>query len=282
MRDSVQVGIAYCDRIADLLSRPTTVDYVEIPYELLKTTPGVIESVSGTRVVLHCASLSVAGTIPPHAALCEDVSFWARRTETPWIGEHLAFIVADSDANAMADEYAPGEPYNIGYTVSPAYDSGTIARIQQSLQVCRRSIESTILLENVPVYVPTPASNMSPAQFMSEVCRVTDVGLLLDLTHWLITCDTLGLDPFAEMRSLPWHRIVETHVSGVERESHVLFDNHASTAPTVVIDLLSEACKRADNLAAVTLEYNWSSTVPVDTLVHEIERVRQAVVGAMR
>ena len=83
-------------------------------------------------VVLHCASLSVAGTVLPSEQTISALNGEADRTQTlPWIGEHLAFISADG-----IDEYGGvgGEPANLGFTLLPQLSFETIERVANNLE----------------------------------------------------------------------------------------------------------------------------------------------------
>jgi uncharacterized protein (UPF0276 family) len=115
------VGVAYSSYILPFLHECLeSLDYVEVPFELIRHDPSVLRVSTVKPVVLHCASLSIAGTVRPAEETVQAIRQTAEATGTPWIGEHLSFIAAERPENAFnADEYAPGEPYNIGYTVSP-------------------------------------------------------------------------------------------------------------------------------------------------------------------
>src|SRR5258708_1446122 len=119
--DRPSVGLAYSSTIRDFVDRHgTEVDHVEIPFELLRHDPGVLNWRDMPPAILHCASLSIAGSRRCSEDTIYQIAGFADRIGTPWIGEHLAFISADrSEAGPRPEEYAPGEPYNIGYTVSP-------------------------------------------------------------------------------------------------------------------------------------------------------------------
>jgi uncharacterized protein (UPF0276 family) len=49
--------------------------------------------------------------------------------------------------------------------------------------------------------------------------------LLLDLAHARITADTLGIDVKDYIKSLPLDRLVEMHITGVQKHNGVLTDH---------------------------------------------------------
>ena len=270
------MGVAYAGYVpAFVESYPRQIDYVEIPFEMLRHDPGVAAIRDRIPIVLHCASLSVASPSPCPKSTVQQVADWAEQTETPWIGEHLAFVTADrTEAGARAEPVAPGEPYNIGYTVSPPMNRKTADRVIGHLRHYSRQLKLPLLLENSPLYFRMPSSDMTQAEFMSEILANGDASLLLDLAHLLISAEVMGFDAAAELEKYPLEKVVEIHISGVDHQSDGVWDNHANRAPEEAYRLLEQALRRA-RPRAVTLEYNWSVRFPREVLLEEITRVRE-------
>lgn len=274
------VGVAYNGAVPAFLDlHPGLVDYVEVPYELLRHDPRVLEVRSLAPVVLHCASLSVGGTVPCPEQTLAEVGDWAARTETPWIGEHLAFITAErGHAGPAPQEYAPGEPYNIGYTVSPPMNEQTLRRTARNLEAYQERLGLPLLVENSPLYFRVPTSTMTQTEFLRALCGLTSAGLLLDLAHLYITSRTAGFDPVEELGRLPLERVVEVHVSGVDEQPDGLWDDHARRAPAVLRRMLARVAESA-RPRAVTLEYNWSTNFPAEALAEELAATRETLSG---
>jgi len=277
-QDGPRVGLAYSARTPTFVDKhEELVDYVEIPFELLRHDPAAVEIMSRLPVVLHCASLSIAGTVRPRREVLDEVADWARRTATPWVGEHLSFILAEREIDDhSADEYAPGEPWNIGYTVSPQMTVDTLDRVVAAMAAAEAVLPAPLLLENPPIYFDVPGSTMTQVEFINELCAVADVGLLLDLAHFYITARNRGEDPNEVLARFPLDRVVEVHVSGVDEQAGGMWDNHANRAPQAELDLLATVLRTAP-VQAITLEYNWSAQFPNDVLLTELRRVRDVV-----
>lgn len=272
------LGVAYSARTPGFVARyPDAVDHVEVPFELLQHAPGVADIAANKPVILHCASLSVAGSVSPSDDTLTAIEHWISWANTPWLGEHLSFVSADrSKAGAHPDEYAPGEPYNIGYTVSPPWNETTMDVVVESIRRASQRFAVPMILENPPIYFPIPGSTMTQTEFLAELCRRSSVGLLLDLAHFYISSRTMGFDPRRELLSLPLDRVVEVHISGVDEEAGGHWDNHASRAPQIEFDLLAVLLSHR-SVRAVTLEYNWSARFPASVLLEEIDRARQVI-----
>lgn len=269
------IGLAYSSYVPAFLdAHPDAVDFVEMPFEVLNSNPSSIEVQRRKPLVLHCASLSLAGFKPPPLRTVESVKHWVEKTETPWLGEHLAFVTADR--GPAGETAATADPYDVGYSVNPPANAETLETVLRAVSDYSARLQIPVLIENSPVYFEPPGSTMSQIDILREICDQSSACLLLDLTHLYITSETLGLDPFKALCSLPIDRIVEVHVSGVDRRDGVYWDDHTRPAPDVVYDLLSLVLA-GSSLKAITLEYNWSVHFPRATLLREIHRTREAV-----
>jgi uncharacterized protein (UPF0276 family) len=254
-------------------SRPGLVDYVEVPFEQLRHAPEVASIQQTIPLILHCASLSVAGFVPPSDATIHAIAGEAERTATPWIGEHLAFISAED----LGDKGA--SPTSLTYTVCPQLSEETVERVAENLVTLRPRFRVPLILENSPQYFTIPGSTMSMVDFIRAVARRADVGLLLDLTHFLITSLNTGVDAIEEIARMPLERVVEVHISGLNRQSGIVWDDHATPAPPAVFDLLARVLRRV-RPRALTFEYNWSATFPRATLLEHVSRARRMFAAA--
>lgn len=271
------LGIAYAGYVPAFVAKyPDAVDYVEVPFELLHRNAKAIPTPFPRPLILHCASLSIAGEVPPGADIVESVADWIARTGTPWLGEHLAFVTADVADAEFSTRRIAEQVYDIGYSINGPTNDQSLRRVQAMLATYRRRFELPILVENPPVYFTPPGSTMTQTDFIRELCGDSSVRLLLDLTHLQITAAALGLDARAELRRLPLDRVDEVHVSGAWQTGDLLWDDHTRPASSEVLDLLAIVVSSAYP-CAVTLEYNWSVRFPIPVLLGEISRVRRVL-----
>ena len=264
------VGMAHGPLVPVVLEyRPELIDYVEIAYEQLRHVPQSASIQASIPAVLHCASMSVAGFVPPTADTLSAISGEALRMRTPWIGEHLAFISADR----LQDGAASG-PISLTYTVCPQLSEQTVDRVVDNTNQLSAAVPVPIILENSPLYFQIPGSTMSMTDFIVAVLNKCKADLLLDLTHFLITCINTARDPYRELCRLPLERVVELHISGISVQSGIAWDDHASPAPDAIFDMLGIVRERS-RPRAVTFEYNWATNLPVEVLVRQIGRTRE-------
>jgi uncharacterized protein (UPF0276 family) len=267
------VGAAYGPAIPELLaSSPGLIDYVEVPFEQLRRAPD-LAALGDVPILLHSASLSVAGFVPPSDATIEAIRDEAVRDGTPWIGEHLAFITADGLDRDDAS------PTSLTYTLCPQLSEETVERVVRNLAALRPRLPVPLILENSPQYFAIPGSTMGMVDFIRAVTARVDVGLLLDLSHFLITSLNTGVDAMDEIDRMPLEHVVEIHVSGLSRQSGIVWDDHAVPAPPAVFSLLEFVLHRA-RPRALTLEYNWAPNFPRATLSDHIARARRMLAAA--
>lgn len=242
-------------------------DFLEVSFEQLQAAPGLAEAMSGIPLVLHCASLSLAGTVPPDAATVAAIAGWVERTRTPWLGEHLAFITA-----AGLDD--PAACVGVGFTIGPQLDAACLERVTQAVLRARASLNVPVLVENPPVYFPLPGSTLSQTDFLCALDRRLPDGLLLDLAHLVITAWNAGADPVALLEQLPLERVREVHLSGIRQQAGIQWDDHASLPPDVEYDLLARLLRRG-RPAAITFELNWPAAIASAALKAHVHRVRE-------
>lgn len=272
------VGVAYSGYIASFIREcGDLIDYVEVPFELLRHNPSVLDCCARTPIILHCASLSIGGVVICADQTVRAIGDWLKRTKSPWLGEHLAFITAArADAGDVSAADTATEPYDIGYTVSPPMNHKTLVRTVHNLERYQRRLGIQVLLENSPLYFQIPSSTMSQSEFVSALCRLSNADLLLDLAHLYISSQNIGFDPFEELERFPLDRVVEIHISGVDVQPDGLWDDHANAAPEILYQMLERVMQDATP-RAITLEYNWASTFPRSLLTEQLVRVRESL-----
>jgi uncharacterized protein (UPF0276 family) len=272
----IQLGLAHGPGILETLDRsPELVDYVEMPFEQLRHNPGLGAIQERVPIVLHCASLSVAGFVPPSEATLHALCVETDRTQTPWIGEHLAFVSADGISEESDRDTLPT---NLTYTLCPQLSEETIDRVVANLILLRSRFSVPLILENSPQYFSIPGSTMSMVDFVARVASCCDAGLLLDLSHFMITSLNTNVDAFTQIDRLPLERVVEIHISGMTLKSGVAWDDHAEPAPSEMFDLLNHVMERA-HPRALTLEYNWLA-LPEPILISHMNRARTILARA--
>ncbi len=268
------IGLAYSPsarRIADRC--PELVDHLEIPFELIRAEPSLLDSLEGQQVLLHSASLSLAGALPLDRIKVDELAAMRARLSSPWISEHAAFIDAP---NPHAPQHGV---YESGFTIAPSMNADVALHIATRLDSVYNMVGYPVLIENSPLYFESPGSDLSYPDFFRLIVENSPAMLLLDLTHLVISARNLGFDADEALHALPRDRITQLHLSGIETVEGIAWDNHASAVPEDVLRLVAPAMA-AGGVRAVTLEYNWISAFTDEAVVTQLGRVRNAVTHA--
>src|SRR5262245_26411931 len=104
------------------------VDYIEVAFEQIRHHPPTAQIQEDVPILLHCSSMSVAGYVPPRGSTLDAIADVAGQTRTPWIGEHLAFILADP-----LDDDDTADPVELTYTICPQLSPDTVERVGENL-----------------------------------------------------------------------------------------------------------------------------------------------------
>ncbi|RXT47856.1 multinuclear non-heme iron-dependent oxidative enzyme ApyH [Bradyrhizobium betae] len=268
-RQPVLIGMAQGPGVLPLVERyPGLLDYIELPFELLRHDPSALKTKNIAPIILHCASMSIAGFVPPAPATLDAIAAQVELTGTPWIGEHLAFISADPLPGS-----ALHEPTTLTYTVCPQLSEDVLENACANITRLQKRFSVPLIVENSPQYFAIPGSTMSIVDFVAEFHRRSGVGMLLDLAHFRISAMNMNFEAEREILRLPLEKVVEIHISGFDIQAETAWDDHAGLADEATFDLLAVVLSCATP-RAITFEYNWSPELDDEIIVRQLDRAR--------
>jgi uncharacterized protein (UPF0276 family) len=243
------------------LAAPPPVDWVEAISENFMAPGGrplaVLEKVRrDVPVVLHGVSLSIGSTDPLSEGYLAQLADLARRVDPAWISDHLCW---GSHGGRYAHDLWP-----LPYTEEALrHVVARVARVQEALG-------RQILLENVSSYVAFRASEMPEWEFLAEVARRADCGILLDVNNVYVSARNHGFDPHAYLAGIPAGRVGQLHLAGHSDKGRYLLDTHDHEVPAAVWDLYRETLRR---LGPVSTLVEWDDHIPpLERLVEESRR----------
>jgi uncharacterized protein (UPF0276 family) len=138
--------------------------------------------------------------------------------------------------------------------------AGRIAQVQDLLG--RR-----MLVENVSAYVAFPESAIPEGEFIAELVRRTDCGVLLDVNNLYVNERNLGTDALTQIRALSPGSVHEIHLAGHLVEGKMLIDTHGDRVCDAVWRLYDVALARFGRVATLI---EWDTDVPeLDVLLQE-------------
>jgi uncharacterized protein (UPF0276 family) len=256
------------------LAAPPPVDWVEAVSENFMAPGGrplaVLEKVRrDVPVVLHGVSLSIGATDPLSERYLARLAALARRIEPAWISDHLCW---GSHGGRYVHDLWP-----LPYTEEALRH--VAARVERVQEVLGRQI----LLENVSSYAAFRESEMPEWEFLAEVARRADCGILLDVNNVYVSARNHGFDPHAYLAGVPAERVGQVHLAGHSDRGRYLLDTHDEEVPAAVWELHRETVRR---IGPVSTLVEWDDRVPpLERLVQESRRaaaIEAEVLGAQR
>lgn len=101
-----------------------------------------------------------------------------------------------------------------------------------------------ILFENPSSYLQFQQSEMPEWEFISEILKNADCGLLLDVNNVYVSSVNHGFDPITYLDKIPRDRVGQIHLAGHSIMDGYLLDTHDAPVCPEVWDLYRKALKR--------------------------------------
>jgi len=244
-------------------ARPA-VDWFEVISENFMVPGGnprrVLEAVRRDYpIVLHGVSLSIGAVDPLRDDYLDDLADLARAVEPAWISDHLCW---GSAHGVYAHDLLP-----------VAYTEESLAHIAGRVQAVQERLGRRILLENPSTYMQLAGNEMTEWEFLAELARRADCGLLLDVNNVFVSAHNHGFDPRAYLRALPPERVGQIHLAGHSVDGALLIDTHDDYVRDEVWQLYADAIAA---LGARSTMIEWDAQVPAfDVLEGELTRARE-------
>jgi len=209
-------------------------------------------------IVLHGVSLSIGSVDPLDERYLARVRALCDEIEPALVSDHLCW--------SSLGGHTVHDLWPVPYTAE-ALDHivARVAHVQERLG--RR-----IYLENPSSYTAFVANELCEAEFLAELARRADCGILLDVNNVYVSCRNNRWDIDAYLAALPLDRIGYVHLAGHSVEGEILNDTHDAPVCDAVWSLYRELVSRTGPLTTC-LERD--DKIPVfDELVTELAKAR--------
>jgi uncharacterized protein len=222
---------------------------------------------SRAPVVLHGVSLSLGSTDPLRADYLDELAALAARVEPAWISDHLCW-------GSVGGRYA--------HDLLPLpYTEEALTHVVERVRRVQDRLKRQILVENVSSYLTYARSAMSEWEFLGEVARRADCGVLLDVNNVYVSAVNHGFDPYDYIAGVPPARVGQIHLAGHSDHGTHLLDTHDAPVAVKVWDLYRATL---DRLGRMSTLIEWDEHIPeIGDLLAEAERARaieHAVLGS--
>jgi uncharacterized protein (UPF0276 family) len=207
-------------------------------------------------VVLHGVSLSIASTDPLDAQYLADLAALARDVEPAWVSDHLCWGTAHG--------------INAHDLLPVPYTEEALAHVARRVEAVQETLGRRILLENPSSYLRFRGDDMAEHEFLAELARRADCGILLDVNNVFVSAHNHGFDPHDYIAAMPAERVGQIHLAGHTEEGALLIDTHDGHVRPEVWSLYAETIER---LGARSTMIEWDQDVPAfEELEKELDR----------
>ena len=239
-----------------IFSEKPTVDWFEIISENYIVDGGrpmqVLDQILDRyKVVQHGVSMYLGSSQGLNREHLKRVKTLARRTNTPWLSDHLCWGSVDG---TYSHDLLP-----MPYTFEAARITAENIRQAQDF------IELPIVVENVSSYAEFHDSQMTEWEFLNEVVEAADCGILLDVNNIYVSSQNHDFDPFEYLNSVPAERVAQIHIAGHSRYEKYILDTHDHAVIDPVWQLYARAIQRCGPTATLL---EWDDKIPSFDEVH--------------
>ena len=196
-------------------------------------------------IVLHGVSLSLGSTDPLDGAYLDRLAGLAREIEPAWISDHVCW---SSVGGHRAHDLWP-----------LPYTEEALAHLVARIGAVQERLGRRVLVENVSSYLTYTGSVMSEWEFLAELARRADCGLLLDVNNVYVSAHNHGFDALDFIAGVPAERVGQIHLAGHSDHGTHLLDTHDAPVCEGVWALYREALRRCGKVSTLV---EWDDRVP--------------------
>jgi uncharacterized protein (UPF0276 family) len=233
-----------------ILARGVRADFAEATSENFLGRGGrafsVLERVrADVPVALHGVSLSIGGMAPLQADYLAELAALATNISALSVSDHLCF-------GTFGGHYAH-DLWPLPYTEE------ALTHVAERVQRVQDKLGRQLLLENVSSYVRYRASTLSEWEFLAEVVKRADAGILLDVNNVYVSAANHGFSADTYLRGLPRERVQQIHLAGHSDHGGYLLDDHGSQVSEAVWLLYERAVELFGPVPTIV---EWDERVP--------------------
>jgi len=211
-------------------------------------------------VALHGVSLSIGSVDALDRDYLKRLAALVERIEPAIVSDHLCW--SRFDGRSLYDL--------LPLPLTEECLDHIVPRVQQVQDVLGRRI----LLENPSTYLAWNDSTIPEAEFLAELARRADCGLLLDVNNVYVSATNLDFDPVAYLDAIPPERVGQIHLAGFSDMGTHLFDTHSRPVSNDVWRLYAHVVEQL-GLADVPTMIEWDDDIPsFSRLIEELDRAR--------
>lgn len=214
-------------------------------------------------VVLHGVSMSIGSTAPLNTDYLKKLGKLAEAIHAPWISDHLCWT---GTQNRNTHDLLP-LPLN----------EDTLDHVIQRVDKVQEILQRPLILENPSSYLTFSDDSLTEWEFINQLSRATNCGLLLDVNNVYVSSVNHDFDAEQYIRSLPHDQIVQCHLAGHNDCGSYLIDTHDGPVIGPVWQLYQLAWQLTGGVSTLL---EWDASIPAFEEMHaEVLKARQWTMG---
>jgi uncharacterized protein len=191
----------------------------------------------------------------------------------------LSSLIARIDPILISEHLAWGRTgeVHLNDLLPLPYTEEALETVASHVEQVQEAVGRRILIENPSSYLRFRHSTLSEAEFLAELVRRTDCGLLFDVNNLYVSAHNVGVDTRDYFATIPAAAIGEIHLAGHARcligGDAVLIDDHGSLISEDVWALYIEAIRRFGHRPTLI---EWDTDIPaLEVLLGEAARAAE-------
>ncbi|MEX1363218.1 MAG: DUF692 domain-containing protein [Nannocystaceae bacterium] len=209
-------------------------------------------------VVAHGVSMSLGGPDPLDSEYVRGLKQLLDELEAPFYTDHLCYATI-------------GGTNFYDLLPLPFTDEAVLHTAARIRELADR-LERPVAVENISYYAKMPGGAMTEGQFVSEVVREADCGLLLDVNNVFVNACNHDEDPRASLEALPYDRALQIHIAGHIDQGGRKLDTHGRPLVPEVWSLFEHALTLTGPVPTLL---EWDTDIPpLDRVLDEADRAR--------
>lgn len=202
-------------------------------------------------VVQHGVSLGIGATTPLDFDYLAKLKKLTRRTNTPWLTDHLCWTRASG--------------VDLHDLLPLPYTEEAVLHVADRVRQVQDYLELRVGLENTSSYMTYRASTMSEWAFISAIAEEADCGLLLDVNNVYVSAYNHGFDAKEFIDGLPHDRVMQYHLAGHTNKGDYILDTHSAHVIDEVWALYRHAVTKTGSVSTIV---EWDDDIPEFAVLH--------------
>ena len=204
-------------------------------------------------VSLHGVAMNIGGVMPLNESYLACVKTLAKRCDTTWVSDHLAFTAVNGQ---QLHDLAP-----------LPYTEEALELVCNRIDGIQNRLGFELAIENISAYIFYNHETIDEAEFLNTMAKRTGCHILLDINNLYVNQVNLSKDAQFFLNTIKSKYVKEIHLGGFTDKGSYLLDAHDHPVAQPVWDLYEQAMNKFTHTPTLI---EWDNCLPsFDTLMAE-------------